>query len=221
MSRDVSQVMIVEDESRYRNMLVEMVSELGFEPRPFETGESALRAVCAHPESSIPIAILDLNLPGIDGLEVARQLRQASTATQVIILTGFGDLPAAQEAMHLDAVDFLTKPCTIGQLEQSLARAKQRHLQAPTGQARQLPNRPSLSEVARTLESQARTQARQTQPEDEPSADGTSQLSLEQLERRHILSVLKQCDGNRREAAKVLGISERKLYYRLSEYEQS
>src|SRR5258708_24507291 len=75
---------------------------------------------------NIGIVILDLNLPGIDGIESLEKLRRRNRKVQAIILTGFGDLEAAKKAIHLDVVEFLTKPCTLGSLEVALARARAR-----------------------------------------------------------------------------------------------
>ncbi len=69
------------------------------------------------------IVLLDLNLPGMTGMDFFRKLRDRWPITQVIILTGFGDLESAREAIRLDVVDFLTKPCHLGELEQALDRA--------------------------------------------------------------------------------------------------
>src|SRR5438067_2159303 len=72
------------------------------------------------------IILLDLNLPPMSGLEFLERLRQTHPLTEVIILTGFGDLEAAKKAIHFDVVEFLTKPAHLGELEQALDRARKR-----------------------------------------------------------------------------------------------
>ena len=67
--------------------------------------------------------ILDLNLPGIDGMETLSRLREKSGDLQAIVLTGFASVEAAKQAVHLDVVEFLTKPCHLGELEKALDRA--------------------------------------------------------------------------------------------------
>lgn len=180
-------VLVVEDESRLRDMLVRAVNDMGFVATGVASGEAAIRQFEQKPSD---IAILDLNLPGVGGMDVFERLRRAQPETQVIILTGFGDLEAAKKAIHFDAVDFLTKPCALGDLEVSLDRARTRLMKT----------------------------APELQPPPDP--DASPQNALEVVERNHILSVLEKNHGNRAATAQELGISLRKLYYRLEQYQQ-
>src|SRR5271169_6654437 len=117
------QILLVEDESRLREMLLQGTKEMGFQPTAVASAEQALRVL---DQQSIPVVIVDLNLPGMGGLELLQTIRQRWPTTQAIILTGFGDLPAAKQAIHLDVVDFLTKPCALGDIEIALSRAFRR-----------------------------------------------------------------------------------------------
>ena len=191
------QVLLVEDETRLREMLTRAIHEMGFVPTAVPQAESALRQMDARP---FDIIVLDLNLPGMNGLEFLEQAHARWPHTQAIILTGFGDLEAARQAIRLDVVDFLTKPCPLGELEVALDRARNRRLQS-AGE----PHRPSFP------------------PPDEPrDADDDMEptASLEEMEQRHILSVLEKNNGNRTATAAELGISLRKLYYRLGQYQK-
>ena len=76
--------------------------------------------------SKFDISILDLNLPGVGGIELFEKFRAANPEHQVIVLTGFGNLESARASIRLDVVDFLEKPCPLGELEKSLHRATQR-----------------------------------------------------------------------------------------------
>jgi DNA-binding NtrC family response regulator len=188
-------VLIVDDEPRMRDMLSRAVTEMGFEASAAGSAESGLRAMEQTPAD---IVLLDLNLPGMGGMEMFQALRRKWAQTQVIILTGFGDLNAAQQAIRLEAVDFLAKPCPLGQLEQALERARQRRAAvAPPGV---LPEPP---EEAAPI----------------AAAPSDSEL-LEDIERNHILAALERHGGNRAAAAAELGISLRKLYYRLEKYQR-
>lgn len=192
------EVLIVEDEGRLREMLTRAVREMGFNPTAAATGEAALR----HAENrTFDILILDLNLPGMSGLEMFERLRADQPDVQVIILTGFGDLEAARKAIHLDVVDFLTKPCALGSLEEALDRARRRKYKIVE------PELPVMD------------------PEPEPMhfippEPAQHILSLEELEQRHIIAVLEKNNGNRNATANELGISVRKLYYRLGQYQK-
>src|SRR5207244_6670770 len=78
-----------------------------FEVSPAGDAGTALEQVRSEaPE----IVILDLRLPGLDGMEALRKLKEIAPQLPVVILTGFGDVPSAVEAMRLGAYDFLNKP---------------------------------------------------------------------------------------------------------------
>ncbi|HEV8377676.1 MAG TPA: response regulator, partial [Tepidisphaeraceae bacterium] len=99
------QILIVDDEPRMRDMLHRAVTSWGHKASTARSGEEALRLMQAEPAN---IILLDLNLPAMSGLEFLERLRQTHPTTEIIILTGFGDLEAAKKAIHLDVVEFLT-----------------------------------------------------------------------------------------------------------------
>ncbi|MFI5379042.1 MAG: response regulator transcription factor [Tepidisphaerales bacterium] len=182
-------VLIVEDEGRMRELLTRAVTNWQLRAASAATGEEALRQMDKEPAN---IVLLDLNLPAMSGIECLEQIRQRWPETQVIILTGFGDLESAKAAIHLDVVEFLTKPAHLGQLEQAIDRARRRI-------PRRLP------------------QVEPLPPEPEDDAGSTK---LYDIERQHILATLARHDGNRVATAEELGIALRTLYYRLAEYEK-
>ena len=190
-------VLIVEDETRLREMLSKAVKEMGFTASPVSSGEAALRVADTQ---IFGVAILDLNLPGMSGMELLQALRKNHPDLQVIILTGFGDLDAAKRAIHCEVVDFLTKPCALGTLEVALDRARRRSLKTISPQAAE-PQQPTMQFIA-------------------PPPPSGSAISLEELEQRHILATLAKNGGNRTQTAAQLGISLRKLYYRLEQYQR-
>lgn len=183
-----ARVLVVEDEPRLRDLLQRAVTGWGFEAATARSGEEAIRLNDAQP---FEIAILDINLPMMDGLEALKSLREKSPTMQAIILTGFASIDAAKRAVHLDVVEFLTKPCHLGELEQALDRALRR--MAPTP--------PEVLD----------------QPDLPIPAAG---VTLEEVERQHILTALRRNNGNRTATAQELGISRRTLYYKLEEYER-
>jgi DNA-binding NtrC family response regulator len=203
-------VLLVEDEVRLREMLLRAMREMGFEPAGVGSAEAALRQMEPQP---YPVTIIDLNLPGAGGMELLNSIRQRWPETQAIILTGFGDLEAARQAIRLDVVDFLTKPCGLGDLEIALGRAFRRLKQdsPPVLDPLQL-------EIAEEMEAAPKRGRLPNELNFAPmeSHDG---MSLEDVERQMILSVLERHGGSRAAAAEELGISVRKLYYRLSQYQ--
>ncbi len=181
-------VLVIEDELRLRDLLTNALNGWGFEVVSARSGEEALRLA----ESFNPnIALLDLNLPGMDGLEAFQKLQAQLPELHGIVLTGFASIEAARQAIHLDVVEFLTKPCHLGELEQALDRAVRR--------------------IAPTLPSIL------PEPADAEPVEG---MTLHEVERRHILDALQRNNGNRTATANELGISRRTLYYKLTEYQK-
>jgi DNA-binding NtrC family response regulator len=186
-------VLIVEDEPRMRELLHRAVTGWGFDVTVARSGEEALRHAADHPPH---IVLLDLDLPGINGLETFEKLREKHADLQAIVLTGFGSLDAARKAIHLDVVEFLTKPAPLGDLEHALDRAIRRL--APTLPTASGPIVPDAFDA-------------------EPPPAGQT---LAEVERRHILETLGRNNGNRTATATELGISRRTLYYKLAEYQK-
>jgi DNA-binding NtrC family response regulator len=181
-------VLIVEDESRLRDLLLEEIPDMGFPATAARTGEEAKRLMQADPHE---IMLLDLRLPIMGGMDLFEHVRTTWPTTQVVILTGFGDLEAAKRAIHLDVVDFLSKPCRLAELEKALDRARRR-----------------ISPEAASVE-----------PASKPNLEDDPKIApLKQNEREQIFAALAKYDGNRTAAASALGISRRTLHYRLSQY---
>ena len=183
-------VLIVDDEGRLRDVLTRAIASWGFQVAGARSAEEALRLMQT---SKFDISIVDLNLPGISGIELFEKLRAIQPEHQVIVLTGFGNLESARAAIRLDVVDFLEKPCPLGELEKSLHRATLR--------------------LVRPLPQPIEPPAHEPEP-DEPAQ------TLEDVEREHIISALRRNDGNRTATALELGISRRTLQYKLSEYQR-
>src|SRR5258708_444134 len=102
--------LVVEDELRLRELLLDVLPDMGFPATAVRSAEDAWRIMETDPRD---ILLLDLHLPGESGMEFFRRLRESTTVPQVIIITGHGDLESARQAIHLDAVDFLPKPCHL------------------------------------------------------------------------------------------------------------
>jgi DNA-binding NtrC family response regulator len=191
-------VLIVEDEQRMRELLLRSLTNWGFEASAARSAEEAMRTVDQAPPD---IVLLDLNLPGMDGLQFFQALRQKQPDVQGIILTGFASIEAAKQAVHVDMVEFLTKPCHLGEVEQALDKAMRR-IAPPEPPI--IPD-PSFADGGDTIRT---------------TDDDGSPRTLEEVEREHILSTLDRHGGNRTATASELGISRRTLYYKLTEYQK-
>lgn len=196
MSAGRPRLLIVEDEPRLREFLERASTSMDFEPIAVRAAESALKTI---EEQNVDVAIFDLTLPGMSGMELLEQIRQKNINIPVIILTGYGSLETARAAIRLDVVDFLTKPCSLEELDAALSRARRRFLSEGSLAAANAVNSP--------------TNGDSTPP---TGSSGT----LEELERDHIIAAIRIQKGNRAAAAEQLGISERTLYYRLNRYQQ-
>ena len=220
-------VLIVEDEGRMRDMLLRALPDMGLEADGARSAEEALAML---ERGDYRILVLDLNLPGMSGLEMLERIRPKMPRLQVVVLTGYGDLEAAKQAIHLDVVEFLTKPCTLGELERALERARQRAApdrdQRLSAHARNAAARDTATPPSPGAGPDAEQQAA-ADPHDADAEGGASSSdeaanarTLEELERLHILKALQRNEGNRAATARELGISVRTLYYRLSEYQK-
>jgi DNA-binding NtrC family response regulator len=196
-------VLIVEDEPRMREMLMRAVGELGLEAATVRSAEQALRMLDAADDPPWTILVLDLNLPGAGGLECLEAARAHRPYVQAIVLTGFGDLTAAQRAIRLDVIDFLTKPFVLQDLESALARAQER-----------------LRAFGITGQHLIAGDVTIARADHDPHDVAEDPPTLAEVERDHILAALARHAGNRAAAARDLGISERTLYYRLGRYQQ-
>jgi two-component system response regulator FixJ len=100
-------VVIVDDDEAVRSSTAQLLQRIGHAVQTFASGDAFL---AAELPSDVGCVLLDIRMPGTDGLAVMRALRQRESALAVIILTGHGDIALAVEAMKLGATDFLEKP---------------------------------------------------------------------------------------------------------------
>ena len=106
-------VLVIEDETILAGAIAAFLERHGFATAVAHSGEAGLRMAG---ETSPDVALVDIRLPGIDGLEVLRELRAGSPGTDVIMTTAHASVASALEAMKLGAVDYLTKPVDLDKL---------------------------------------------------------------------------------------------------------
>src|ERR671924_867542 len=121
-------LLLVEDEAPLREALAERLTEYGFDVEQAETGERALEQLA---EFAFDIVITDLRLPGLDGTRVLEAAVQRYPDIVGIIVTGYGTVKDAVEAIKRGATDFVTKPFQFDELLHALNSAlEQRRLKA-------------------------------------------------------------------------------------------
>ncbi len=106
-------ILLVDDETEFVSTLSERLKLRGIQADIATDGEEALRVVEDTPPD---IMILDLKMPGLDGLEVLKQTRLLNPDIHVILLTGHGSTKEGIEGMKLGACDYLMKPISIEEL---------------------------------------------------------------------------------------------------------
>jgi DNA-binding response OmpR family regulator len=122
-------VLIVDDEPNVRLVLATALNSVGYDVVEAEDGEQALERLTSL-QTSFDLALLDLQMPRMDGIELLSRLRDAGSAVPVVILTAHGSIPEAVTAMKLGAIDFLTKPITPESLRRIVAEVIARHASA-------------------------------------------------------------------------------------------
>ncbi len=110
-------VLIVDDEQSIRDLMAMALSNLGFTPVTAASGQEALEML---KRQSIQVMLLDLNMPGMDGLELARRIRQAYPLAQLMALTGFRSLFQLSACREAGFEDYFTKPVNLEELGDGL-----------------------------------------------------------------------------------------------------
>lgn len=125
-------VMLVDDEVEFVETLAERMRARGLDVTTAHDGICALEIAEAEKFHAI---VLDLAMPGMDGIETLKRLRATDPDCQIILLTGQGSVPSAVEATHLGAMDYLEKPTQIDVLLDRIREARARRLAADNHRA--------------------------------------------------------------------------------------
>ncbi|OGR13394.1 MAG: anti-anti-sigma factor [Desulfobacterales bacterium RIFOXYA12_FULL_46_15] len=116
-------ILVIDDEKPTLSMFRLFLTAYGYEVHTAEDGEKGL---ALFHEIKPGIVFTDIKMPGLDGLEVLRRIRKSGIPSEVIVITGHGDMENAVEALDLDASDFINKPVERHALSSALARAEKR-----------------------------------------------------------------------------------------------
>ena len=161
-------ILFADDEAHLRDLMQMELPRIGHEVTVCPDGTAAVKAL---EKGSFDVALLDIKMPGLTGIEVLAKVRQASPETQVIIMTGHATVDTAVQALRLGAFDYLTKPCKWAELEVLLARVAERRdltnkaaafetrLKAVEGTPLLVGDTPSMQAVRRQIDMVAPTDA--------------------------------------------------------------
>lgn len=116
-------LLLVDDEEGIRKVLGISLMDAGYDVVTAESGEEAFDI---FKNTEPPIVLTDIKMPGMDGISLLRKIKQENPETEVIMITGHGDMKLAIESLKYEATDFITKPVNDEILEFALKRAKER-----------------------------------------------------------------------------------------------
>jgi len=122
---ELPRILLVDDEERFRTNLRKMLAAEGFEVTAVASGEGALEELASQPYDVI---LLDMRMPGMDGLMTLTAIKERHPDPEVVILTGHASVDAAAEIIRLGAVEYLLKPCPLEEVIAKIETAYDRKL---------------------------------------------------------------------------------------------
>ena len=115
-----TKILLVDDEEGYVSVLAKRLSKRNFQVKTALSGREAIRILR---NESFDLAVLDLKMEDMDGIEVLKVFKAMEPQMPVIILTGHGSETAAREGMEYGAFDYLVKPCDLSELVERIRQA--------------------------------------------------------------------------------------------------
>ncbi len=113
-------VLVVDDDNAHRLMLATLLQDWGYRVQEASDGESAVKII---KEGPLDLVLMDVRMPGMDGIEATRRIHEYNPAVPVIIMTAYSSIPSAVEALKAGAYDYLTKPLDFDALRLTIDRA--------------------------------------------------------------------------------------------------
>ena len=137
-------ILLVDDDERLRSRVARAFDERGYET--YQAGGYDEAVAIASAESP-ELAVVDLRMPGKSGLEVVRELHRIDPVTKIVVLTGYGSIATALEAVRLGATHYLTKPADIDEVIAGFQRGDAPPVERPSIAEGEAPETPSLARV--------------------------------------------------------------------------
>ena len=116
-------ILIADDDAVQRRLVENMVQKCGYEALTVDSGDAAIAALTAADAPVIDAVVLDLVMPGLDGMGVLARIREAGLNSPVIVQTAHGGIDNVVSAMRAGAQDFVVKPASFERLQVSLRNA--------------------------------------------------------------------------------------------------
>ena len=108
-----SKILLVDDEVVFTGNMSKLLTTRGYRVIAVNSGDSAIQAL---EKEDFDVVVLDLKMPGMDGITTLKEIKKLGLFTETLILTGHGSIDTALEAIKLGAYEYLTKPCEIDEL---------------------------------------------------------------------------------------------------------
>src|SRR5215471_14113042 len=112
-------ILFADDETSLREFMRSELPRLGHEVTVCPDGKAAVKTL---EKNIFDAAILDLRMPGLNGIEVLEHLKQVAPDTEAVVMTGHASMETAIEAVRLGAFDYITKPCKLSEIEAVLCK---------------------------------------------------------------------------------------------------
>ena len=168
MASNKLRVLFADDERSLQEVMRAEIPQLGHEVVVCPDGKAAVKAL---EKNTFDAAILDLRMPGLNGIEVLEQIKNVAPDTEVVIMTGHASIETAIDAVRLGAFDYITKPAKLAQLETILRKVAERkdlknknlalqtRVHAAEGPTVMIGSSPAMAGVQRLISTVARTEA--------------------------------------------------------------
>ena len=121
-----AKVLLVDDETSFLNIMQKRLGAKNLEVLTADSGEGGLEVL--EQNEDVDVVILDVKMPGMDGMQTLNEMRRRFPITEVVMLTGHATVETAIEGMKQGAFDYLMKPCDIDTLLKVVGEAKQKKI---------------------------------------------------------------------------------------------
>jgi len=118
-----TKILLVDDEVVFTTNMGKLLTNRGYKVTAVNSGDAAIQAL---EKESYDIVVLDLKMPGMDGIATLKEIRKLGLFTETLILTGHGSMDTAFKAIEMGAYDYVMKPCDIAELVVKIEAAQAR-----------------------------------------------------------------------------------------------
>jgi DNA-binding response OmpR family regulator len=108
-----SKILLVDDEVVFTTNMGKLLTNRGYKVTAVNSGDAAIQAL---EKENYDVVVLDLKMPGMDGIATLKEIKKLGLFTETLILTGHGSMDSAFKAIEMGAYDYVTKPCEIAEL---------------------------------------------------------------------------------------------------------